>query len=75
MKPRLVEAPAVSEPLLAALTTVSDEPDWVRVPSHRMEMDWPLGQVQLSFQPLIAAEPAVAVTAPLKPPLQLLEVV
>lgn len=45
------------------------------VPFHRLEMVWPLASVSFTVQLLIADEPAVTLTLPLKPPVQLLDVV
>ena len=55
------------------LLTATLEPLLVSVPFHTWVMVWPLGNVQLTVQPLSGAVPVfVTVTEPWKPPPQLL---
>jgi hypothetical protein len=57
--------------MLAALTEL---PLVVIAAFQLLVIDWPLGQVQFTVQPVIAELPAVTVTVAWKPPVQLLSV-
>jgi hypothetical protein len=74
-KPKLVLAPAESEPLLLVLVAVTDAPDWVRLVFQELTTVWPLAKVQVTVQLDSPEDPAVTVTLPMKPPWALLPLV
>jgi hypothetical protein len=69
VKPQLVLPPAATEPLYGRLRAVTASPTVVTEAFQVLVNRWPLGQVQVTVQELIAALPAVTVTVPWKPPL------
>lgn len=70
--PNEVEAPAERAPLYGSFLTVIAPVVPLFTPFHRLLMVCPLASVSFTVQLLIADEPAVTVTLPLKPPVQLL---
>ena len=68
VKPQVVEAPAASFPFQAAFLAVTVLPEVVTVALQVLVKLCPLGQVQVTVHALIAALPALTVTAPWKPP-------
>lgn len=68
MKPKVVDAPAASEPLYEAFLTVTADPPVLRVPLHSWVMACPEARFHCAVQPLIGELPAVTVTRPWNPP-------
>lgn len=66
--PKVVEAPAASEPLYAAFATDADDPPAVSVPFQACVMLCPALRFHFTVQPLTGAAPAVTVTSPWNPP-------
>src|SRR5690349_7154753 len=66
VKPQVVLAPAASEPLYGALRAVTASPELVTVAFQVLVKRWPLGQVHVTVHEVIAALPALTVTAPWK---------
>lgn len=60
--PNVVPAPAARLPFQLAFVTVVTVPAVVAVPFHALVTTWPLGQVMVTFQVLMAAPPAVTAT-------------
>ena len=60
--PKVVPAPAPSAPFQLAFVTVVTVPEVVAVPFHALVTTWPLGQVMVTFQALMAEPPAVTAT-------------
>lgn len=68
MKPKVVEDPAPTLPFQLSLLTFWVEPLGELRPPQIWVICWLLGNVQLTRQPLRAADPAVTVTSPWNPP-------
>src|SRR5579863_638838 len=72
VKPNETELPGLMLPLYGSLVTVTAAPDEVNTPFQPLLTCWPLGHVQLAFQPVAGEPPALlTVTWPWKPPDQL----
>ncbi|MEN3306671.1 MAG: hypothetical protein V7603_2873, partial [Micromonosporaceae bacterium] len=70
VNPNVVEVLAPSVPFQETFFTVTAEPLVVSVPFQSWLMVWPLANVQVTVQPLMAEAPARTVTSPWKPPCQ-----
>jgi hypothetical protein len=66
--PKLVVVPGDSAPLELTFVVVTPDPDCVRVVLQNWLTVWPLANVQVTRQPLMADVPAVTFTDAWKPP-------
>ncbi len=67
----MVFAPAPSDPFQDTLRAVTAVPEADTSAPHDWVIDWPEASCQVTAQPPIAAGPAVTVTSPWNPPVQL----
>jgi hypothetical protein len=64
MKPKLVDAPALSDPFQLRLVALTTDPEATSVAPQAWLAVSPAGSVQVACQPRTAALPAVIVTVP-----------